>query len=49
MNFIIGLPKSEGKNFIMVVIDRLTMYAHLFSLSHPFNTSTIDVAFINMV
>ena len=28
MDFITGLPKSEGENGIMVVVDRLTMYAH---------------------
>jgi hypothetical protein len=28
MDFITSLPKSEGKNVIMVVVDRLTMYAH---------------------
>ena len=28
MDFITGLPKSEGKSFIMVVVDRITKYAH---------------------
>jgi hypothetical protein len=36
MDFIIGLPKYEGKLFIMVLVDRLTKYDHLCSLSHPF-------------
>jgi hypothetical protein len=28
MDFITGLPKSEGKSVIMVIVDRLTKYAH---------------------
>jgi hypothetical protein len=28
MDFITDLPKSEGKNVIMVVVDRITKYAH---------------------
>ena len=46
MDFITSLPKSEGKNFIMVVVDRLTKYAHFCALSHPFTTSTIAATFI---
>ena len=49
MDFIIGLPKSEGKNNIMVVVDRLTKYAHFCALSHPFTSSTIATTFINTV
>ena len=49
MDFIIGLPKSEGNNVIMVVVDRLTKYAHLCALSHPFNANIVVVAFINTV
>ena len=49
MDFITGLPKSEGKNVIMVVVDRLTKYAHLCALSNPFSASTIATTFINIV
>ena len=49
MDFITGLPKSEGKSVIMVVVDILTKYAHFCALSHPFNTSTIATAFMEIV
>jgi hypothetical protein len=49
MDFITGLPKSEGKSVIMVVVDRLTKYAHFCALSHPFNTNTVTIAFMEIV
>ena len=42
MDFITGLPKSEGKSVIMVVVDRLTKYAHFCALSHPFSSSHVE-------
>lgn len=35
MDFIDGLPKSKGKDSILVIVDKLTKYCHLISLSHP--------------
>ena len=49
MDFIIGLPKSKGKSVIMVVVDRLTKYAHFCALSHPFKASTIATAFMETI
>lgn len=49
MDFMIGLPKSEGKNVIMVVFDRLTKYAHFCELSHPFKASIVSTAFMETI
>ena len=49
MDFITGLPKSEGKSVIMVIVDRLTKYAHFCALSHPFKASTIGTAFMETI
>ena len=49
MDFIIGLPKSKGKSFIMVVVDRLSRYENFFELSHPFKESTISTVFMETI
>ena len=49
MDFIIGLPKSEGKSVIMVVVDRHTKYTHFCALSHPFKSSTFATTFMDTI
>ena len=49
MDFITGLLKSKEKSIIMVIVDRLTKYAHFCALSHPFITSTISTAFMETI
>jgi hypothetical protein len=49
MDFIVGLPKLGNKSVIMVVVDRLSKYAHLCSLQHPFTTSTMAQIFMDHI
>jgi len=46
MDFITGLPKSEGKSVIMVIVDILTKHTHFCALSHPFKDNTVPIAFM---
>jgi hypothetical protein len=49
MDFIEGLPKSQGKEVILVVVDRFTKYAHFIPLAHPYTMKTIAQAFMDNV
>ena len=49
MDSIIGLPKSKGKSVIMVLVDRLTKYAHFCPLSHPYKSSKVSIAFMEAI
>lgn len=49
MDFITGLPKSRGKEVIMVVVDRLTKYSHFIALAHPYHASDVAQVFVDYV
>ena len=49
MDFIGGLPKAQGKDTILVVVDRLTEYDHFFALSYPCAAKEVAELFIKEV
>jgi hypothetical protein len=44
MDFVDGLPKSDGYDSIMVVVDRLTKFAHFIPLKHPYSAVQVATA-----
>lgn len=49
MDFIEALPKSAGKEVILVVVDRLKKYAHFIALSHPYSVESVVQVFIDNI
>jgi hypothetical protein len=49
MDFITGLPKLGNKSVIMVVVDRLSKYAHFCTLQHSFTSSMGAQIFMDQV
>jgi hypothetical protein len=41
MDFVSGLSRSNGKDVLLVVIDKYTKYCHLLTHSHPFKAAEI--------
>eukprot|EP00253_Pinus_taeda_P017743 PITA_17743 len=49
MDFITGLPKSGNKSVIMVVVDRLSKYAHFCALPQPFTPTLVAQTFMDQI
>ena len=47
--FIIGLANSNGKSGIMVLVDRITKYAHFYALYHTFKDNITAIEFMEKV
>ena len=49
LDFISGLPKVGGVDTILVVVDRLTKYAHFLLIKHPYTAKTVADLFVKEV
>ncbi|KAL7109005.1 hypothetical protein ACP275_06G149200 [Erythranthe tilingii] len=49
MDFIVKLPKSQGKETIWVVVDKFTKYGHFIALSSPMSASQLAQVFVKEV
>jgi len=49
MDSIIRLPKSNGYDIILVVVDRLNKYAHFTPLKHPYFVKSVAQVFVRKV
>ena len=49
LDFIEGLPISHGRDTIMVIVDRLSKFAHFLTLRHLFTAKTVADKFVDGV
>ena len=47
MDFITSLPKLGNKSVIMVVVNKISKYAHFYTLPHPFTPTLVAQAFMD--
>jgi hypothetical protein len=49
MDFVEGLPLSQGHSVILVVVDSLSKYSHFTTLSNTYTAATIAQLFISHI
>jgi len=49
MDIIEGLPKSFGKQVIIVVVDRLRENVYIIALAHPYTAVEVAQAYLDLI
>ena len=49
MDFIEGLPRSGAANWVMVVVDKFSKFAHFVPLLHPFTAQQVAQVFLDHI
>jgi hypothetical protein len=49
MDFVDGLPLSQGKTVVFVVVDRFSKYAHFIPLKHPYSATGVAQVFFDNI
>lgn len=49
MEFIIGLPRAQGRDYIYVVVDCLTKFAHFFSITGIYTATQVVELFFKEI
>jgi hypothetical protein len=49
IDFIEGLHVSQGKDVVLVMVDRLSKHAHFIPLSHPYTASSVAKLFVDHI
>ena len=49
MDFVKGLPKSQMKTMVFIMVDRLTKYAHFIPISHPYTAARVANLYMQFV
>ena len=49
LDFVEGLPKSQGYEVILVMVDRLTKYSHFVPISHPYSAAKVASLYMHYI
>lgn len=49
MDFVEKLPLSQGKDTILVIVDRFSKFTHFIALKHPFTAPKVAQVFLEEI